>query len=238
MRILAHRGASGYAPENTFASFDLACAMGAAVFETDVRLTRDGVAVLIHDERVDRTTDGTGSVAAMDWAQLANLDAGAWYGPAFAGERVPRLSAFLERYLGRVSVCLELKCAGVIGPTADALRVFPGALPWMEFTSFEWDLLLALREALPGASVGWLVRRGDARVGSVHRAADAGMAMICPPVSMVTPALVAEAHAAGLRVRTWGARSRNDLAHLIACNVDGTTLNWPDWRAAARPSPA
>ena len=100
MLILAHRGASGYAPENTVAAFDLARRMGATGIETDVRLSRDGVMVLVHDERVDRTTDGHGRVADLTWEELARLDAGAWLDPKFAGERIVQAVPFLDRYLG------------------------------------------------------------------------------------------------------------------------------------------
>ena len=100
MLILAHRGASGYAPENTLAAFDLARRMGANGIETDVQLSRDGVMVLVHDERVDRTTDGSGRVADLTWEQLARLDAGSWFAPAFAGQRIMQLAPFLDRYLG------------------------------------------------------------------------------------------------------------------------------------------
>src|SRR5690348_10584821 len=103
MRILAHRGASGYAPENTHAAFELACQMRADAIETDFRLTRDGVLVLVHDERVDRTTDGSGSVSELTWEQLARLDAGAKFRPDFAGERIPRVDEFLDRYVGRMA---------------------------------------------------------------------------------------------------------------------------------------
>src|SRR5438105_2386269 len=98
MLILAHRGASGYAPENTYAAFDLAVAQGAAGIETDVQIARDGVLMLFHDERVDRTTDGSGALAELAHEQLAALDAGCWFGAQFAGERIPVLEEFLDHY--------------------------------------------------------------------------------------------------------------------------------------------
>jgi len=100
MLILAHRGASGYAPENTVAAFDLGQRMGASGIETDVQVSRDGVMVLVHDERVDRTTDGTGRVADLTWDELSRLDAGAWFAPEFAGQRIMQVGPFLDRYLG------------------------------------------------------------------------------------------------------------------------------------------
>ena len=98
--VLAHRGASGYAPENTFAAFDRAIEMGAPGAETDVRATADGVLVLLHDRTLDRTTDGHGPVAELELAGVQALDAGSWLDPRFAGERIPTADAFLARYGG------------------------------------------------------------------------------------------------------------------------------------------
>ncbi|MEA2641502.1 MAG: glycerophosphoryl diester phosphodiesterase, partial [Chloroflexota bacterium] len=109
MLILAHRGASGYAPENTFAAFDVAVSMGADGVETDVQLTGDGALVLLHDDTVDRTTDGHGLLVELTLEQVSRLDAGHWYGELFGGERIPTLEAFLERYVGVLRLDLEIK---------------------------------------------------------------------------------------------------------------------------------
>ena len=92
----AHRGASGYAPENTWPAFLLACEMGAGGIETDVQVSKDGVLVLFHDTKVDRTTDGSGTVGNLTWAELSRLDAGNWLDARFGGERIVRLDAFLD----------------------------------------------------------------------------------------------------------------------------------------------
>ena len=89
--VIAHRGASSYAPENTIAAFDLALQMGARHLELDVHLTRDDYLVVIHDDTVDRTTNGAGPVASQTLAALQALDAGAWFGEAFVGPASPRL---------------------------------------------------------------------------------------------------------------------------------------------------
>src|SRR5439155_7022002 len=96
--VIAHRGASAYATENTEASFDQGIALGADALETDVRATRDGVLVLIHDAQVDRTTNGHGPVADLTWEEIRQLDAGNWKDSRYAGQRVPRLDWFLDRY--------------------------------------------------------------------------------------------------------------------------------------------
>ena len=232
MRILAHRGASGYAPENTQAAFELACSMGAAVIETDVRLTRDGVAVLIHDQRVDRTTSGSGEVAELDWAQIARLDAGSWFGSAYAGQPVPRLDAFLERYGQRVGLCIEVKTEAALPAVVDSVRQMGlSRFVSLEFTSFEWDVVTKLRETFASVPVGLLVRRNDTTIEVARRAVGAGLEMIGPSAANVTREFVEAAHELGMQVRTWGVRSRDDFTHVIACGADGTTLNWPDWTA-------
>src|SRR5688572_19325118 len=115
MLILAHRGASGYAPENTMTAFELARTMGAGGIETDIQISADGVLVLVHDSKVDRNTDGTGGVARLTWAELAALDAGSWLAPKFAGERIMRFDAFLDWAFPTdgsatgLTICLEIK---------------------------------------------------------------------------------------------------------------------------------
>lgn len=95
-RLIGHRGAKESAPENTLASVRAAAGQGAPWVEVDVALTRDGVAVVLHDETLERTTSGTGALADTDWADLQRLDAGSWFDARFAGERVPSLDALLD----------------------------------------------------------------------------------------------------------------------------------------------
>jgi glycerophosphoryl diester phosphodiesterase len=108
--VIGHRCARAVAPENTLAGLDRAVALGVRWVEVDVRLSADGVPVVIHDPTLERTTSGQGAVAATPLAALSRLDAGAWFDPAFAGEPVPTLEAFLGAALARgIGVNLELK---------------------------------------------------------------------------------------------------------------------------------
>src|SRR5262245_24640882 len=106
---IAHRGASSYAPENTFSAFELALSLGACELELDVQETADGELVVIHDDTVERTTNGTGAVTGHTLAVLQGLDAGAWFDRRFAGERIPTLDRMLERYSSRARLHIELK---------------------------------------------------------------------------------------------------------------------------------
>ena len=113
---VGHRGAKGHAPENTFASFNLALEMGVNAVETDVHLSKDGEVVLIHDHTVDRTTDGRGFVKDMTLRELKQLDAGSWYDTRFAGQRIPTLTELLEWARGRVGVAIEIKNGPIYYP--------------------------------------------------------------------------------------------------------------------------
>ncbi len=106
--VSAHRGASGYAPENTLAAFRLAQQLGADLVEFDVHLTADDRLVVIHDDTLERTTTGRGYVRDRTWDEIARLDAGTWYGPEFAGERVPLLDAALA-WAGEVGMPLSIE---------------------------------------------------------------------------------------------------------------------------------
>src|SRR3989344_286919 len=94
--LVGHRGAMGHAPENTLASFDLARQMGAEFVECDVHLSADKEVVVVHDERVDRTTDGAGLIKNLKLSQIKKLDAGSWYSKKFKGEKVPSLRELLS----------------------------------------------------------------------------------------------------------------------------------------------
>src|SRR5271163_557627 len=119
---IAHRGASGDFPENTLRSFDAAIAAGAAMCELDVQVTADGVLVVIHDDTLDRTTDGDGKVAAVRLAALQRLDAGRWRGPQFAGEHVPALREVFNLVNGKCALNVELKAGGIAADVCELIR--------------------------------------------------------------------------------------------------------------------
>ena len=225
IQVIGHRGASSYAPENTFPAFDLALEMGADGLETDIQATQDGVLVLIHDRRVDRTTDGEGPVSEITWARLRELDAGAWFAPRFAGTRIPTLEAFLARYTGRAALALEIKAPGVEAQVVEALRSYDLGKS-LTILSFDWGSVAAVRELAPALRVGWLTRTFD--LESIERVRAAGMAQICSKASEVTPELVALAHRQGLEVRTWGVADEALMARVVEAGADGTSINFPD----------
>lgn len=156
MILIGHRGLGGLAPENTLASFRAAAAHGLSMVEFDVRLSRDGVPLVFHDDTLERTTDGTGAVADRNWAEIAERDAGSWFDHAFAGERVPSLEQTLR-------LCLELGLAVNIELKPDAPRaaettratlavaaaLWPASAPPPLLSSFVVECLEVARDLAP-----------------------------------------------------------------------------------------
>ncbi len=226
MLAIAHRGASAYAPENTRAAFDLAIRMGSSMIETDVQLTRDGELVLIHDDLVDRTSDGSGPVADHTLADLRGLDFGSWFGAGSGPERVVTVAEFWIEFLPRIPTCLEIK-----DPLAtDVLLQFFGSAEHagdrLHITSFSWLAVVRARAALT-TTVGFLSRTFNADL--IDRCAENGFDQVCPPVHLLDAGLVDLAHRRGLAVRAWGIRERPDVDRLFETGADGATTNWPDW---------
>jgi len=120
-KIIGHRGACGYAPENTIESIRTAAEIGAQWIELDVKLTRDNVPIIFHDDTLERTTNGFGNVADMDYEDLQQLEAGSWYGDSFAGTKIPTLEDALEEIINLgLGLNLELKpCPGREKETAE-----------------------------------------------------------------------------------------------------------------------
>ncbi len=224
---IAHRGASSYAPENTFAAFDLAIAMGARHIELDVHFSSDGHLVVIHDDAVNRTTDGAGPVTGHSLAALTALDAGAWFDPRFKGERIPTLGAVLERYKERAHVHVEIKghSAGLAQKTADLVRA-RGMAGQVTITSFQMAKLEETRAYAPELPTGWLV--GQVSDASIAQARAMGLTQLCPRADTVTPELVSRLHAERFVVRAWGVATEDLMRQVVTAGADGMTVNFPD----------
>lgn len=162
--VIGHRGAAGRAPENTLAGLRRAKALGCRWVEFDVRLTGDGIPVLCHDPRLDRTTNGTGPVAAQTISALREHDAGSWFAPEFAGERIPTLAEALrlasELHLG---ANIEIKAArgreyATAAAVAAALDRRQGGAPSVLVSSFQLPAMTAMRQLAPAVPRGMLFR--------------------------------------------------------------------------------
>jgi len=154
--VIGHRGACGYAPENTIASFQAAASLGVSCVEFDVRLSADGKLVIIHDDTVDRTTSGHGAVGALSLAELQGLDAGSWFSTEYAGAKIITFSEgidLLARF--KMSTNIEIKASpGREMETAKAVcehvkMAWPTHIPKPLFSSFSDDCMMVAQEVLP-----------------------------------------------------------------------------------------
>lgn len=232
--IIAHRGASGHAPENTFAAFERAVQLGAVFIETDIHLTRDARFVAIHDSAVDRTTNGHGAVHQFTLAELRDLDAGLWFDRQFSGQRIPTLDeimAFSARH--DVVFYFELKYDAAWGmhhALAAALHA-SGNSARSIVISFDPATLLSLRRLDASIMLGLLSE--EAKPNLVKAAIDCGARQICPRFDFLTPELVEEAHRADLQVVTWTVNEREQMRAAMKLGVDGIMTDVPDRLRAA-----
>jgi glycerophosphoryl diester phosphodiesterase len=233
--VIAHRGASGHAPENTLAAFRKAIAQGAAFIETDLHLSRDARFVAIHDATVDRTTSGRGAVHDLTLAELRDLDAGSWFGSEFAGERIPTLEEVFEFSKKHdVVFYLELKPSGSWGgehALIGALRE-SGEIPRAVVISFDISILASLRKLEPTLMTGVLY---EGQIDSpVERAVEIGARQLAVRGDLVTPALLGEARKKDLQIVCWTVNHPAHMRLLMDAGVDGIMSDYPDRLVAAQ----
>jgi glycerophosphoryl diester phosphodiesterase len=239
---VAHRGYSAVAPENTLAALAAGVLAGATFIEFDVRTSADGVPMVIHDRTVDRTTDGSGSVSELTRDEIAGLDAGSWFSPAYAGIGVPLLTEvldLLEPAAGQVGLLMEIKAPA----TAEQVElIFAQVDEWgllgrTVVQSFDPDVVRLAGEVAPE------VRRGLLRHGfdddQVTVAKDLGLDFCNPRLAAVLddPGTVADLRDNGVQVMPWTANDPEQWPALVEAGVAGLitdhTGTLTGWTAAA-----
>ncbi len=238
-RIIAHRGASGYAPENTMAAFARAVEMGATEIETDVALTRDGKLLLFHDNTLERTTNGTGLPENYTLEELKELDAGSWHDPAlswdrdYRGERLISLEELLDTFGQSLTYHVELKkpMPGLVPAVVEAIED-RGLIDRVFLCSVENEVGLKEAQTLsPGLRIAWApaLLLKDVPRRAVERCAANGFAMITLNATNQSPELVQLAHGLGIEARSSGISNRQKMIAAAEIGCNGMTINWPDW---------
>ncbi|HXT27282.1 MAG TPA: glycerophosphodiester phosphodiesterase family protein [Candidatus Eisenbacteria bacterium] len=226
---IAHRGASGYAPENTFAAYRKAVAMGSGFIETDLQLSRDARFVAIHDATVNRTTNGQGAVHDLTLAELRKLDAGSWFGSEYAGERIPTVEEILEFAKKHdVVFYLELKPFGSWGgehALISALRE-AGEIARTVIISFDPGILASVRKIEPTLMTGLLVEGQIAE--PLEKAIEIGARQVAVRGDLVTPRLLRDARQRDLQVVCWTVNHPAHMRLLVEAGVDGIISDYPD----------
>ena len=237
---IAHRGASGSAPENTLASFNKAIEMGADVVELDVHLSSDGQLIIIHDHTLDRTTDLEGEVKNHTLKEIKKADAGSWFKPEFKNERIPILDEVLFTVNGRAKVLIELKDGNDVYPgiekkTLECIKR-NGAESWCILQSFKdtaINNLLALKTTMPvyklvvgNVPALPLYHDGKMHGGSAYQFKD--VAGINPNYRFARKRILKKLHQRGQEMYVWTVNDEKLMKKLLNWGVDGIITNYPE----------
>ena len=233
IEIIGHRGYAARAPENTLVSLDAALTAGAPAVEFDVHVASCGTPVVIHDETLDRTTDGDGPVSRQTVEQLRTLDAGTWFDPGFAGERIPTLAETLDRVAGRAHhIYPEVKgirepsdIDGIVQIVRDSAMSARTT-----FISIDWSILEHIRARDADMRIGFIVETADLFAEALSRAvADpAAILDLNHEIALEDPSVVKRAKDEGVEVVTWTVNEPDEATRLRQAGVAGFTTDHVD----------
>ncbi len=218
VNVTGHRGAAGLEPENTLRSFKRALELGVDQVELDVHLTKDHELVVIHDNTVDRTTNGRGYVGDLTLEEIRRLDAG-------AGERVPTLQEVINVVKGRAVLQIELKGLGVEDAVVDCIEANE-VVDEVIVTSFRHSMVKKVKALNPQVCTGVLFV--CLPIDAARLAVDAGADALHANVNYIDAHLVEAAQLCGLKVRAWNTDDPKQMRWLIGLGVDAIGSNRPD----------
>ncbi|RUQ30613.1 glycerophosphodiester phosphodiesterase [Peribacillus cavernae] len=233
---IAHRGAAGYCPENTMASYKKAIELGADFIEIDIRLSRDGELVVIHDPTLERTTDGIGYVCDQDFAVLRQLDAGSWFHRDFKNECIPSFEELLDRLLPQAGILIELKTPSQYPGIEEKLageiikrNLHQKETPILMVQSFDTRSVKKLHLLLPSIPVGVLIKHNPKGIsGKKLKELSAFAHFINPKQTMMTAKLKKRIHEHGMKTFTWTVNNQKKIRKFERMNLDGITTDFPD----------
>ncbi|TET98267.1 MAG: glycerophosphodiester phosphodiesterase [Anaerolineales bacterium] len=229
--VIAHRGASMYAPENTIAAFDLAVEMGADAIELDAMLTEDGTPIVIHDHSLGRTTDSSGSVSSKIVSEIKLLDAGSIFDARFAGEMIPTLEEVFSAVGDKIMINVELKNYASpfdsLPETVGDLVREKGLSDRVLLSSFNPMALIKAKRACPEIRRAALIGGGP-KVVSGFIKTFTNYSALHPEVSLVNRGMVIKNHAAGHKVNVWNVNEESEMIKLLSMGVDGLITDAPD----------
>lgn len=214
--LIAHRGASKLAPENTLKAFEKAIELGADYVEFDVHISKDGEIVIMHDSTVDRTTGGKGTIEEMTLKELKDLDCG-------EGEKIPTLQDLIELAKDKIGLQLEIKAKGMAEKIVHLVRE-AGLIESIIISSFDHDELLEIKRIEPSIKLASLIL-GVKKKSSIKEAIDNGFHAIHPMDKFASSKFIASAHEHGIKVNVWTVDSKSKMRKLIEKGVDGIITN-------------
>jgi glycerophosphoryl diester phosphodiesterase len=234
--VVAHRGFSGKAPENTMAAFTMALQAGVSMIELDVQVSKDNRVVVIHDPTVDRTTDGQGKVSELTVVELKKLDAGSWFDRKYSGEKIPTLEEALELIAPKVWVNIELKSTRILrkadtriaDATVSVVRE-KGLLNRVLFSSFNHKLMKYLKKREPNAHTG-VIFHPVLHFGRMPSALalPAGAEVFVCSKREITKRRVNDAAKHNIIVGVYGIENGRDIEHMLMLGIRVLVSDYPD----------
>ncbi|MEM7550260.1 MAG: glycerophosphodiester phosphodiesterase family protein [Bacteroidota bacterium] len=238
---IAHRGASGYAPENTISAFIKALDFRPDMIELDIHMSSDGEAIVIHDATLERTTNGEGLVVEKTLSELKKLDAGSWYGGSFSGESIPELGEVLDRINGQSILLIEIKRGenGVyrgLGKKVVDIIDSRKARPWCIVQAFDSNYIKEVNKYAPGIktqklivqNLDWLPLYVDVKFQTGAPDDDIEIEALNSYYKFLTRSRVDSRHNAGYETYVYTINDEPTMKKLINMGVDGIITNYPD----------
>jgi len=232
--IMGHRGYQAQYPENTMVSFLAAVEAGAQFVELDVTLSRDQEVVVMHDDTIDRTTDGSGRVADYDLHALRQLDAGSWFDPRFTGERIPSLKEVLEQVAPKAHINIEIKAhqstdSGLIGQVEQEvvdLVLTKNVRKRVLVSSFDSEVLRKIKQLDPAMDVALISKKSPLNETRAL-CLELGVFSYHPHLASIDRDLVETLHKTGVHVFPWNIEDAEDIRHAFSLGVDGLIAKDP-----------
>jgi len=232
IRVIAHRGFSGQAPENTLVAIRQAIEVGADMVEIDVTVTADGHVILLHDETLDRTTNGQGLPTTMTLDEIRELDAGSWFAPEYAGERIPTLTEVLDTVKDRILINVEIKSEAVehgVVPKVAALIVEHGMRDQVVVSSFSPEALRLMKITDPAVITATLFNKElHTDLDPLEIIQEVGSREFNISGKRLTVAMVERCHKHGFPVAVYTVNEPNELLLLMEMGVDAIFTDHPD----------
>tara|TARA_B110000438_G_scaffold261674_1_gene272511 strand:- start:1141 stop:2037 length:897 start_codon:yes stop_codon:yes gene_type:complete len=242
-KIIAHKGASGIAPENTLASFQAALDIGVDIIELDVRQTKDEEIIVFHDQFLDRTTNGMGNVHEYTLEQLKQLDAGSWFSSKFSDQKIPTLKEVLDLVDGRCQVLIEIKHMDhphyhdFSDKLVDVIRLEENGFDWVFLQSYEdkyleeaqiYDDRIQINKMLIGEdSTPLLAFYIETKLKLGHGDSKGNLKTLNPEFKTLSPRRIFRMHSRGFKVFTYSVNTREDMIKMLNMGVDGIITDFP-----------
>lgn len=243
-KIIGHKGAAGYAPENTLASLQVAMDMGVDMIEIDVHMTKDGEVVVFHDEDISRTTNGTGKIHELTLAEVKELDAGSWFSPKYAGEKVPTLREAIELVHGNADILIDIKSKGhefydnFAEVIVDIIDEREDNKEWCIVQSYEQEYLehayardstIKMKKLMMGEDESMLFSFYlNSKSFMTNRNKHHFFETINPHYSTLSQRRIFRLHAKGYKVHTYVVNEPIEMVKMLNMAVDGIITDYPD----------